>query len=192
MAVISKVESPNHHDALRSVDMIELIKNGAAINAAAASTPELITRARIDAGPTGTLLFQGERGWDEARTPWVINVDQQPAAVALVRSVDDVSAVVTSASRNGLEVMAQSTGHGALAVRPHGTGAYCRAERRSCQPSRAHGMGRIWSGMAGCDGSHRRARPRCSGQFGARCRDCRLPPLRRHQLAVSLSRSRRQ
>jgi hypothetical protein len=38
MAVISKVESPNHHDALRSVDMIELIKNGAAINAGCTRT----------------------------------------------------------------------------------------------------------------------------------------------------------
>jgi hypothetical protein len=118
MAVISKVEPPNHHDALRTVDMTELIKDGAAINEATASTPEPIIRARMDPGPTGTLLFQGDRGWDEARTPWVVNVDQRPAAVALVRSVDDASAVVASAARNGLNVMAQGTGHGALPVGP--------------------------------------------------------------------------
>jgi FAD/FMN-containing dehydrogenase len=116
--VISKVVSPNHNDAQRTVDMTELIKNGTAINEATASTPEPIIRARMDPGPTGTLLFQDDRGWDEARTPWVVNVDQQPAAVALVRSVDDASAVVASAARNGLNVMAQGTGHGALPVGP--------------------------------------------------------------------------
>ncbi|MFL6044290.1 MAG: FAD-binding protein [Propionibacteriaceae bacterium] len=38
--------------------------------------------------------------------------------IALVRSAEDVSAVVTGARRNGLQVMAQSTGHGALPVGP--------------------------------------------------------------------------
>ena len=94
--------------------MTELIKNGAAINEAAASIPEPITR--MHPGPTGTLLYPGDRSWDESRAPWVVNVDQQPAAVALVRSVDDVSAVVNGASRNGLKAMAQSTGHAATPV----------------------------------------------------------------------------
>jgi FAD/FMN-containing dehydrogenase len=43
---------------------------------------------------------------------------QRSTPVALVRSVDDVSAVVASAARNGLKVMAQGTGHGALPVGP--------------------------------------------------------------------------
>jgi FAD/FMN-containing dehydrogenase len=46
----------------------------------------------------------------------VVNVDQRPAAVAIVRSVHDVSAIVASAARTGLKVMAQATGHGALPV----------------------------------------------------------------------------
>jgi FAD/FMN-containing dehydrogenase len=96
--------------------MTELIKNGTAINEVTASISELVTRMRP--GPIGTLLYSGDPGWDEARTPWVVNVDQQPAVIALVRSVDDVSAVVTSAARNGLKVMAQPTGHGALSVGP--------------------------------------------------------------------------
>jgi hypothetical protein len=49
--------------------MSQLIKNGA--------TTE---RAQLDPGPTGTILFPGDAGWDAARTPWVVNVDQQPAA----------------------------------------------------------------------------------------------------------------
>jgi FAD/FMN-containing dehydrogenase len=116
--VVNRLEPPDHGKRQRSVDMTELIKNGAVINEATASTPESITRVQIDPGPTGTLLYQGDPGWDEARTPWVVNVDQQPAAVALVRSVADISAVVTSASRSGLKLMAQSTGHGALPIGP--------------------------------------------------------------------------
>jgi FAD/FMN-containing dehydrogenase len=91
--------------------MTELIKSGAAVSDA--DTPN---HQGLDPGPTGTLLYPADPGWDEARTPWVVNVDQQPAAVALVRSVDDVSAVVASAARIGLKVMAQATGHGAMAV----------------------------------------------------------------------------
>ena len=85
--------------------MSQLIKNG-----------EATVAAQLDPGPTGTILFPGDPGWDEARTPWVVNVDQQPAAVAVVRSTDDVSGAVISAARCGLKVIAQGTGHGALSV----------------------------------------------------------------------------
>jgi FAD/FMN-containing dehydrogenase len=113
--VINRLELPNDQGAEEHV-MTELIKNGAAIDEATASTREPITR--INPGPTGTLLYPGDPDWDKARTPWVVNVDQRPAAVAFVRSVEDVSAVVIGASRSGLKVMAQSTGHGALPVGP--------------------------------------------------------------------------
>ena len=83
--------------------MTELIKNAAAVN-------------HLDAGPTGTLLYPGDHEWDQARAAWVVNVDQRPGAVAIVRSVEDVCAVVTSAGRMGLKVMAQATGHGAMPV----------------------------------------------------------------------------
>jgi FAD/FMN-containing dehydrogenase len=94
------------------------IKNGAAANEATRSTSEVITRAPLDPGPTGSIVSPGDPGWDEARAPWVINVDQHPAAVALVRSVADVSAVVTSADRSGLKLIAQGAGYGALSVGP--------------------------------------------------------------------------
>jgi FAD/FMN-containing dehydrogenase len=96
--------------------MTELIKNGAAVNEGIASTLEPTSGAGLDAGPTGTLLHPGDHGWDQARAAWVVNVDQRPTAVAVVRSVADVSAVATSAGRNGLKVMAQATGHGAMSV----------------------------------------------------------------------------
>jgi hypothetical protein len=115
--------------------MTELINNDAAVNAIA-SPPEPASGAGLDPGPTGTLLYPGDDDWDKARAAWVINVDQRPAAVALVRSVEDVSAVVTSAGRNRLKVMA---GHRAWSYsgrppQPHSTGTYCRVERSSRQP----------------------------------------------------------
>jgi hypothetical protein len=47
-----------------------------------------------------------------------MNVDQQPAAVALVRSVDDVFAVVASTAHSGLRLIALGTGHAASSVGP--------------------------------------------------------------------------
>lgn len=70
----------------------------------------------LSSGPTGTLVRTGDPGWEQARAPWVVNVDQQPAVVALVRSVADVSAVVASAGRCGMRVAGQGTGHGALQI----------------------------------------------------------------------------
>jgi FAD/FMN-containing dehydrogenase len=92
----------------------QLIKDDAAANQATNSTTDVIARAQLDPGPTGIIVLPGDPGWDDARTPWVVNVDQQPAAVALVRSVEDVSAVVASTARSGLNLIAQGTGHGAL------------------------------------------------------------------------------
>jgi FAD/FMN-containing dehydrogenase len=107
--VINRVEPRNHREAQRNVDMTQLIKNGAA---------EPITDAHLSPGPTGSLVYPGDHDWDQARAAWVVNVDQRPAAVAVVRSVEDVSAVVTSAGHNGLKVLAQATGHGAMSVGP--------------------------------------------------------------------------
>ena len=70
----------------------------------------------LTAGLTGTLIRPGEVGWDHARTPWVVNLDQRPAAVAVVRSAGDVAATVRSANAAGLRVTALGTGHGAAAL----------------------------------------------------------------------------
>ncbi|WP_295659227.1 FAD-binding oxidoreductase [uncultured Nocardioides sp.] len=55
----------------------------------------------------------GDPGYDVARTPWNVAVDQRPAAVAVPRSVDEVVEVVRAAAASGLRVAPQSTGHGA-------------------------------------------------------------------------------
>jgi len=96
--------------------MSQLIKTNDSSPPVHSAAGEMIVKAHLDAGPTGTLVYPGDAGWDRARAAWVINVDQQPAAVAVVRSTGDVSAVVISAARAGLKVMAQGTGHGATPV----------------------------------------------------------------------------
>jgi FAD/FMN-containing dehydrogenase len=54
--------------------------------------------------------------WNEARVAWNLAVDQQPAAVALPESAEDVVAVVRWARSRGLRVAPQGTGHNAAAM----------------------------------------------------------------------------
>jgi FAD binding domain len=54
-----------------------------------------------------------DAGWDAARRPWNLSVDQRPAAVATPESVQDVVAVVEVAREHGLRVAPQGTGHSA-------------------------------------------------------------------------------
>jgi FAD binding domain len=59
------------------------------------------------------VLAPGDGGWDLERAAWNLATDQHPTVIALPRSVAEVSAAVRSASRAGLRVTAQATGHGA-------------------------------------------------------------------------------
>ena len=67
------------------------------------------------ADPAGCIHYPGDARWDELRTAWNLAVDQQPAAVAVPRSAEEVTSVVRVAARQGLRVTAQGTGHGAAA-----------------------------------------------------------------------------
>jgi FAD/FMN-containing dehydrogenase len=65
---------------------------------------------------TDALVLPHEPGWNEARLAWNLAVDQQPAAVALPESPEDVAAVVRWARGRGLRVAPQGTGHNAAAM----------------------------------------------------------------------------
>ena len=65
----------------------------------------------------GRVLLPGDPGYDEARTPWNLAVDQRPAAVALPRTAEEVAEVVRAAAAAGLRVAPQSTGHGAAGLK---------------------------------------------------------------------------
>ena len=61
----------------------------------------------------GRVHLPGDAGYDAARVPWNVAVDQRPAAVAFPRTAAEVSTVVRVAAESGLRVAAQSTGHNA-------------------------------------------------------------------------------
>jgi FAD binding domain/Berberine and berberine like len=59
------------------------------------------------------LVRPGDSGWDAARRPWNLSVDQHPAAVARPASAADVVAAVEAAREHGLRVAPQGSGHSA-------------------------------------------------------------------------------
>ncbi|GAA1199340.1 FAD-binding oxidoreductase [Pseudonocardia alaniniphila] len=60
-----------------------------------------------------TVHLPEDPGYEGARHPWQLTVQQWPAAVAQPRTADEVAAVVRAAARAGLRVAPQSTGHNA-------------------------------------------------------------------------------
>lgn len=62
------------------------------------------------------ILFPGDEGFDAARTPWNVAIDQRPFAVVRPESAEEVVAVVRAATGAGLRIAPQSTGHAAGAL----------------------------------------------------------------------------
>ncbi|MBB5790767.1 FAD-binding oxidoreductase [Jiangella mangrovi] len=61
----------------------------------------------------GRVLASGDDGFDAARRPWNLAVEQPVRAVVEAADADDVAATVRFARRAGLSVAAQPSGHGA-------------------------------------------------------------------------------
>ncbi|MGX5695778.1 FAD-binding oxidoreductase [Agromyces soli] len=59
------------------------------------------------------LLLPGDAGYDDARTPWNLAVEQHPAAVARPADVDELRALLDAARADGLQLAIQPGGHGA-------------------------------------------------------------------------------
>jgi FAD/FMN-containing dehydrogenase len=74
-------------------------------------TPPPTTDLRSLCG--GAVHLRGDAGYDDARMPWNVAVDQRPAAVAYPGSAEEVAEVVRAARATGLRVAAQGTGHNA-------------------------------------------------------------------------------
>ena len=75
-----------------------------------------MTQLYAEARTPNSVLFPWDEGWDDARLAWNLAVDQQPEAVAVPRSVDEVVGVVRWAAAEGYRVAAQGTGHNAAAL----------------------------------------------------------------------------
>lgn len=61
----------------------------------------------------GAVLLPGDAGFDPARRPWNLAVEQDVPAVVEAADADDVVALVRYATARGLRVSAQPSGHGA-------------------------------------------------------------------------------
>ncbi len=61
----------------------------------------------------GAVHLPGDPGYDAARMPWNVTVQQHPAAVAYPADADEVVEVVRVAAAAGLRVAPQGTGHNA-------------------------------------------------------------------------------
>jgi FAD/FMN-containing dehydrogenase len=73
-----------------------------------------LTGLKID----GHVAVPADPDWDRVRAAWNLAVDQNPVAVALVESAEDVAKTVGFAAANGLKVAGQGTGHGAAPLPP--------------------------------------------------------------------------
>jgi hypothetical protein len=61
----------------------------------------------------GKIVIPEHSRFDEARRAWNLTVDQQPAAVVLPESAEDVAAAVLFARQHDLQIAPQGTGHNA-------------------------------------------------------------------------------
>ncbi len=77
----------------------------------------------------GRIATPSDPDWDEARAAWNLVADQQPEAVALVESGDDIAKVVEFAAANDLRVAGQGTGHGAAPMGPLADTVLIKTER---------------------------------------------------------------
>ena len=78
----------------------------------------------------GAVHLPGDPGYDAARMPWNVAVQQHPAAVAYPADADEVVEVVRAAAAAGLRVAPQGTGHNAGPLRrPRPTPSWCAPPR---------------------------------------------------------------
>jgi FAD/FMN-containing dehydrogenase len=96
---------------------------------AAPVTTAPATTAPATTTPATTIIMPGDPGWDDARRPWSLAVDQHPAAVALPASAAGVAEVIGFARRYGLRVAAQGTGHNAAPLGPLADTILVKTER---------------------------------------------------------------
>ena len=61
----------------------------------------------------GPVLLSGDDGFDEARRPWNLAIDQTPAAVATPAGLDDLRRLLAAARDAGTALAVQPSGHGA-------------------------------------------------------------------------------
>src|SRR6478735_12208250 len=113
----------------------------------------------------GRVHLPGDPGYDAARLPWNVAIDQRPAAVAVPRTAAEVATVVRVAADAGLRVAPQSTGHNAGPLAAQGlddTVVVRTSEMASAIADPARGIvrvegGAIWEPAVDAAAAHGRA-----------------------------------
>jgi FAD/FMN-containing dehydrogenase len=72
--------------------------------------------AELDALTIGTVAVPGDRAYDALVSPWNLAIPVRPAAVLAAHDAQDVVEAVQFASRHGIRVTPQATGHGPMAA----------------------------------------------------------------------------
>jgi FAD/FMN-containing dehydrogenase len=109
----------------------------------------------------GAVHLPGDPGYDMARSPWNLQIQHHPAAVAYPATPAEVAEVLRAARRAGLRVVPQGTGHGAAPLAGHlGDAVLLRTaglnelevdvNRRSARV----GAGVLWGDLADAAGRH--------------------------------------
>ena len=94
----------------------------------------------------GRIATAEDSDWGTARQAWNLAADQQPFAVAFVESAEDVSSVLAFAGQNGLKIAAQSTGHGAAALKTLEDVILIKTERmRGVEIGKRDFLGSAWT-----------------------------------------------
>ena len=71
--------------------------------------------AELDTRTTGVVAVPGDEAYDALVSPWNLAIPVRPAAVMAAGTAQDVVEAVRFASRHGMLVTPQATGHGAIA-----------------------------------------------------------------------------
>jgi FAD/FMN-containing dehydrogenase len=109
----------------------------------------------------GAVHLPGDPGYDMARSPWNLQIQHHPAAVAYPANPAEVAEVLLAARKAGLRVVPQGTGHGAAPLDGHlGDAVLLRTaglselqvdvERRCARV----GAGVLWGDLADTAGRH--------------------------------------
>ncbi len=109
----------------------------------------------------GAVHFPGDPGYDMARSPWNLQAQHHPAAVAYPASADEVADVLRAARKAGLRVVPQGTGHGAAPLDGHlgdavllRTAGLCELEIDPERRCARVGAGALWGDLAEAAGRH--------------------------------------
>lgn len=105
-----------------------------------------------DTAPARTLVDPTEPAFDEARTPWLVNVDLRPSAVAFPDDADAVAGLVRRARSTGSRLAMMTTGHHAHALGPLDATILVRTERmRSVEVDPQRRVARVGAGAIWAD-----------------------------------------